>query len=177
MPTVTTTVVLLPSGGGAVRVGDGEGVTTLDTPYTAATVDDLGHLQETVVDLEMVERDFAAALAAQPPEAVHYVLYFKEGETQVMPGSRDTLHKLFEEVAHRQAVEVEVTGHTDRLGKEEDNDRLSTERAEAVRDMLINQGLQADFVRAVGRGEREPLVPTEDEVPEMRNRRVEVIVR
>jgi outer membrane protein OmpA-like peptidoglycan-associated protein len=57
------------------------------------------------------------------------------------------------------------------------NDRLALERAQAVRDMLVQRGLQASFIRAVGRGEREPLVPTPDEQAEPRNRRVEVIVR
>jgi outer membrane protein OmpA-like peptidoglycan-associated protein len=43
--------------------------------------------------------------------------------------------------------------------------------------MLIERGLDAALVRAVGRGEREPLVPTADEVGETRNRRVEITVR
>jgi outer membrane protein OmpA-like peptidoglycan-associated protein len=87
------------------------------------------------------------------------------------------LAELFAEVAKRAAVEVQVTGHTDRVGTDTDNDRLSLERAEAVRAMLIQRGIQATFIRAVGRGEREPLVPTPDEQSEPRNRRVEVIVR
>jgi outer membrane protein OmpA-like peptidoglycan-associated protein len=74
-------------------------------------------------------------------------------------------------------VEVQVTGHTDRVGSVASNDSLALERAQAVRDMLIQRGLQASFIRPVGRGEREPLVPTPDEQEEPRNRRVEVIVR
>jgi outer membrane protein OmpA-like peptidoglycan-associated protein len=46
-----------------------------------------------------------------------------------------------------------------------------------VRETLIQLGLQSAFIRAVGQGERAPLVPTPDEQPEPRNRRVEVIVR
>jgi outer membrane protein OmpA-like peptidoglycan-associated protein len=179
-PTITTTVVLLPSeepGGGAVQVGEGQDAATLDTPYAAATIDDLGRLEEAVADQQTVERDFAAALAAQPPDAVHFTLYFEQGGTRVVADSEETLKRLFAEVARRQVAEVQVTGHTDRLGKEADNDRLSAQRAEAVREMLVDQGLASDFIRAVGRGEREPLVPTDDEVPERRNRRVEVIVR
>ena len=49
------------------------------------------------------------------------------------------------EVAKRQAVEVQVTGHTDRVGSEADNDRLSLQRAEAVRAMLIQRGINANF--------------------------------
>jgi len=54
---------------------------------------------------------------------------------------------------------------------------LSLQRAEAVRAMLIQRGINSSFLRAVGRGEREPLIPTADEQAEPRNRRVEVIVR
>ena len=93
------------------------------------------------------------------------------------PNSRAELESVFDEVAKRQAVEVQVTGHTDRVGNVADNDRLSLQRAEAVRAMLIKRGIKATFIRAVGRGEREPLIPTADEQSEARNRRVEVIVR
>ena len=56
-----------------------------------------------------------------------------------------------------------MTGHTDHIGSEAHNDRLSLQRAEAVRAMLIQRGINASFLRAVGRGEREPLIPTPDE--------------
>ena len=72
---------------------------------------------------------------------------------------------------------MQVTGHTDTVGREENNDKLSTERAGVIKNMLIEQGLQAGFIRAVGRGERELLVPTANNFSEPKNRRVEVIVR
>ena len=124
-----------------------------------------------------VNRIFEAALAAQPAKPVSFLLYFEEGQTQVASESRATLEVLFAEVAQRRAVEVQITGHTDRIGSVADNDRLSLARAQAVREMLVQLGLRSDFIRAVGRGEREPLVTTPDEQPEPRNRRVEVIVR
>ena len=54
---------------------------------------------------------------------------------------------------------------------------LSLKRAREIREALIAQGLNPTISRAVGRGEREPLVPTPDNTPEPRNRRVEIIVR
>jgi len=75
------------------------------------------------------------------------------------------------------AAEVVVTGHTDRVGSVEANDRLSLARAEAVRDLLVAAGVARSAVTAVGRGEREPAVPTADEVAEARNRRVEIKIR
>ena len=175
-----TFVVLLPEESGAssaVTVGQGLHASVLDTPMTAATVDAAGNIKMETMTPEEVQQTFGAALAAQPPEPMSFTLYFFTASTEVTPDSQPTLEALFAEVAKRQAVEVQVTGHTDRVGTEADNDRLSLERAQAVREMLIQRGLKASFIRAVGRGEREPLVPTPDEQPEPKNRRVEVIVR
>ena len=124
-----------------------------------------------------VEKNIGEALATLPPEPISFTLYFEEGSTVVVEDSKSTMLELFAEVAKRQAVEVQVTGHTDTVGRESDNDRLSGERAQAVKEMLIAQGLKSTFIRVVGRGERELLVPTPDNVREPRNRRVEVIVR
>ena len=77
----------------------------------------------------------------------------------------------------RAGGEIVVTGHTDRQGSVQANDQLSLQRAQAVRALLIERGFKANLIEAVGRGEREPLVPTEDEVAEPRNRRAELLVR
>ena len=177
---VDTFVVLLPEEGGAanaVTVGAGSRTTVLDKPYSAAAVDKQGAIETKTITAEEANRTFAAALAAQPPQPVSFTLYFETNSVEVTPASRAALDALLAEVAKRPAVEVQVTGHTDRVGSEADNDRLSLQRAEAVRVMLIQRGIQASFLRAVGRGEREPLIPTPDEQAEPRNRRVEVLVR
>ncbi len=175
-----TLVVLLPDENNpeeALAVGQGDQTTTLDEPMTAAEVDSWGRVKKmTMTDTE-VQGLFTEALASQPPETISFLLYFEEGTTVVVPESRQTLMDLFEEVAKRQAVEVQVTGHTDTVGTLLDNDRLSQERAQTIKESLIERGLQATFIRAVGRGERELLILTPDNVREQRNRRVEVIVR
>ncbi|HSE92215.1 MAG TPA: OmpA family protein, partial [Methylomirabilota bacterium] len=74
-------------------------------------------------------------------------------------------------------AEVVVVGHTDRVGSVQQNDALSLQRAERIRGELLQLGLPAHQVGVAGRGEREPLVQTEDEVPEPRNRRVELTIR
>ena len=173
-------VVLLPGEDGPVGVVAIEAkqhMTILDAPLTAAKVDTQGRVKKGTITEEEVRQTFAPALAAQPPKPVSFTLYFLANSTEIVPDSQATLEALLAEVAKRQAVEVQITGHTDRVGSVVDNDRLSQVRAEAVRDMLVQNGLQASFIRAVGRGEREPLIPTPDEQPEAQNRRVEVIVR
>jgi OmpA-OmpF porin, OOP family len=173
-------IVLLPEEDGtlgSLAIGEGDRSVIINAPLAAAKIDARGRVKQEAITQAEIHRMFEAALAAQPPKPISFILYFEEGSTKVMADSQATLEALFAEVGRRQAVEVQVTGHTDRVGSMADNDRLSLARAQAVQNMLTQLGLRSDFIRAVGRGEREPLMPTPDEQPEPRNRRVEVIVR
>jgi outer membrane protein OmpA-like peptidoglycan-associated protein len=77
----------------------------------------------------------------------------------------------------RSGGDIIVTGHTDTRGSGTFNDDLSRRRAQQIRQLLIERQLPAARIEAVGRGERELLVPTADEVDEARNRRVTIEVR
>ena len=77
----------------------------------------------------------------------------------------------------RPLPDVLVIGHTDTVGDAEANDRLSAQRAETVKGFLVGIGIPAVRIRTAGRGERELLVPTDDNIEEPRNRRVEINVR
>ncbi|MBS0333151.1 MAG: OmpA family protein [Proteobacteria bacterium] len=112
-----------------------------------------------------------------PKPPTHFTLYFMEGLTTLTPESEAELKKVFDEVARRPGAEVQITGHTDTVGKAEDNDSLSLRRAEDIRQQLIKQGLNPSISRAVGRGARELLVQTPPGTEEPKNRRVEIIVR
>src|SRR5262249_26978738 len=150
-------VVLLPGEDGQVGsvAVEGKGHTeVLDAPLTSVVVDTRGQVKRSMVDEAQVQETFARALAAQPPKPISFTLYFVYDSTDIVPASQPALDALFTEVASRQAVEVQITGHTDRVGTDAYNDRLSLSRAEAVRDMLIKRGLRASFIRAVGRGKR-----------------------
>lgn len=126
---------------------------------------------------EEIRAAFAEALSARPDAPIRFTLYFREGSDELTPDSKKDLDSVMAEVRKRPAPDVIVVGHTDRVGYLQDNDRLALKRAEKMRGELLRQGLPADAVLAAGRGEREPLVPTADEVAEPRNRRVEMLVR
>lgn len=175
-------VVLLPgesgdSGGVAILSQAGEEKALLDQPYTQARIRQGGQATVSETNAETVERSFGALLQALPAPPSTFTLYFKEGTTSLTPESEPELDKLFAEVSARPGPDVQVVGHTDSVGKLEDNDRLSLARAKEIKRLLIERGLDASLVRAVGRGERELLVETDDEVGEPRNRRVEIVVR
>lgn len=172
-------VVLLPSTDGrpsAVVVRDAGGEIRLDKPY-AASKRSLDANQAYQSSPDEVEERFAQALGALPARSNSYVLYFEAGGNVLTPASQAVLETIRKEIAERPASEVMVIGHTDRVGSVDGNDRLSQKRADSLRDLLIESGVQADKLEAVGRGERDPLVPTADEVDEPKNRRVEISVR
>lgn len=119
----------------------------------------------------------AALLTGLPPPARSFLLYFDQGTVTPTPGSQAVLGQLRAEIAARSGPHVEVTGHTDTVGSETDNDRLSQQRAEEVLGWLASQGIDRSLMSATGRGERELKEPTVDNVSSAANRRVEVIVR
>lgn len=71
---------------------------------------------------------------------------------------------------------VVVVGYTDSTGSETYNQELSERRARAVRLALINQGMPAASVEAVGQGESSPVAPNDTASGRARNRRVELII-
>lgn len=175
------TVVLLPGAEGkigAVRVTHGGQQRVLDTAYASTRLPGEGRLEDGGrLTPEQVQQRFGAALAAQPPRPVTFVLYFDGDSDRFTPTSQQDIPKIVQEIARHPASEIVVVGHTDRTGSLAYNDALSLRRAERVRERLIQVGIPNEHVRVAGRGEREPLVATDDEVAEPRNRRVEITVR
>ncbi len=149
----------------------------LDTAYEAARIRADGTTENTRLSEAEIRAQFAAVLDALPGRPASFVLHFLEGRDELTPASKAELDKVFAEIKRRPLPDIVVIGHTDTVGGLAYNDRLSLARAERLRDMLIELGIAAERVRAAGRGKRELLVPTEDNVPEPRNRRVEINVR
>lgn len=176
----TDRVVLLPSPEGrqtAVVLHDRNGAVVFDRPY-ASIVSVAGAQGMTfVASTEHVADRFGAALAAQPPYPVNYTFYFEPGERVLTQESRRQFERVKREILERVASEVTLIGYTDRVGSEQSNDELSRRRAESVRDLLLEAGIPPGKIEVVGRGERDPVVPTADEVDEPLNRRVEINLR
>lgn len=163
----TGRMVVTPRQGGPV---------TLDQGNASATVRG-GEAAPAKLTAAEIKEMYKEALDAQPMAPTRFVLYFVEGGDVLTPESQRELENVFAEIKKRPAPDLIVVGHTDRVGSVTDNDRLALRRAETVRAQLIAQGFLAENISASGRGEREPLVATADEVAEARNRRVEMLVR
>ena len=175
-----SSLVLLPDeagGHGAVAVLESNG-----KPMEAVVSDPdsrtkLGSANASPRPMGQMKADEVALLSGMPPPPRSYVLYFVEGTTDLTPESQPVLDEIKAEIARRPGVDVEVTGHTDTVGKAEDNDVLSKQRAEQIVGVLATVGIDRSLMTAVGRGERELRVPTMDNIENPLNRRVEVLVR
>jgi len=130
-----------------------------------------------VIDPQQLSRDTDAAVRAQPKPPKSFLLYFELGDTHINKASEALLAQVLAEVKSRPAPDISVIGHTDTVGSASVNETLSLRRAEQVSQLLKAAAAAAINVDITSHGERNLLVPTPDNTPEPRNRRVEVTVR
>ena len=175
-----SSMVLLPDedgGHGQVAIlesGGKAGETIVGEANSRAT---LGGSQPSIRPVGALKPAEAALVGDLPPPPKSFTLYFLQGGTEMTPDSTPVLEDIRAEIAKRPGAEVQVTGHTDTVGSDDDNDALSQKRAEEILNLLASKGFDRSIMSAVGRGERELRVPTADNVSSPVNRRVEVIVR
>jgi len=176
-PAPNETVVVIPApdghvGGVVVQRGDQRKI--LDRAYAGIRS---GESQVTQIPADEVHRSFAGTLQSLPPRPATFLLYFVVGTDELTEDSKAELPKVLAALKDRPVPDVLVVGHTDTMGELRANDRLSAQRAETMKGHLVQIGIPADRIRTAGRGERELLIRTPDNVDEPRNRRVEIIVR
>lgn len=173
-------VMLLPQEDGrasAVVVTSATTTAVLSAPYSGAEVGSKGSLTQVQSNESEVRERYPALLALKPPNPDTYTLNFQPGTSDLTAESIGRLDQIIAAARARAGGEIVIVGHTDREGAADANDALSLQRANAIRDVLILRGFQSELIEPVGRGERDPVVPTEDNVPEPRNRRADIIVR
>jgi outer membrane protein OmpA-like peptidoglycan-associated protein len=101
---------------------------------------------------------------------------FDTGKYTLKPGAKEKLAKISGIVLGHPGLKLEVEGHTDSVGGDDFNQRLSEQRADAVRGYLIAQGLTADSITAHGFGKTQPVASNDNAAGRQLNRRVELVV-
>ncbi len=99
---------------------------------------------------------------------------FETGKAALTPESQTILNGVAESLVANEEINVEVSGHTDNTGSRALNQRLSRARAEAVRQYLIDRGVAAARLTAVGRGPDRPVASNRTAEGRAQNRRVEL---
>jgi outer membrane protein OmpA-like peptidoglycan-associated protein len=100
-------------------------------------------------------------------------IVFRPSSADVDARSTTLLAEIADVLAHNQQVRIQVQGHTDNSGDPALNRSLSQRRADAVRQWLINAGIDAARIEAKGFGDEQPLVPNLTAESRARNRRVQ----
>ncbi len=101
---------------------------------------------------------------------------FDTAKYSLKPGAREKLAKVAGIVLAHPGLMLEVEGHTDSVGSEDYNQKLSEQRAMSVRDFLVQQGINMNAIKAEGFGESRPVATNDEAAGRQRNRRVELIV-
>lgn len=172
-------VVLLenPEGGtGKVTVSAGNAQTELDQASQGAALDG-SETKPFMVAQEKIQQDFGAALAAQPVLPKRFALYFDTGGTRLTPEAERTIPEILDEIRKHPAADISVIGHTDTVGRAEDNERLALDRARFIETLFQSYNLNMREITTTSHGESNLLIKTPDETSEPLNRRVEVTVR
>ena len=129
------------------------------------------------VDQSRIDSLFTDSIKALPTEPVTLLFFFLNDTTELTAESKSHIPEVLSLVNKREFYEISIIGHTDTTGSDEYNMRLSSARAESVRETLLSGGLRSDRIELRYHGKRDPIIPTGDNVREPRNRRVEVIVK
>jgi len=101
---------------------------------------------------------------------------FDTGKYNLRPAARERLARLSGIVSSHPGLVLQVEGHTDSVGSDDFNQKLSEQRAEGVRAYLIEQGLAEGTITAVGLGKTMPIADNTTAEGRQKNRRVEIIV-
>ncbi|MGC9973447.1 MAG: OmpA family protein [Bryobacteraceae bacterium] len=101
---------------------------------------------------------------------------FDTAKYSLRPLAREKLAKVAGIILGHPGLRLDVEGHTDSVGGDDYNQRLSEQRGSAVRDFLIRQGMPADSVSSRGFGKTQPVVSNDTAAGRQQNRRVELVV-
>ena len=109
----------------------------------------------------------------EPQRAILEGVLFDSGRATIQAESFPRLDRVVEYMTHRPNVRIRVAGHTDNVGNPQRNQRLSEQRAQAVREYLVSHGIDGARIEAVGFGDQQPIAPNDTEEGRQQNRRIE----
>jgi outer membrane protein OmpA-like peptidoglycan-associated protein len=92
------------------------------------------------------------------------------------PGAREKMAKVSGILLAYPGLKLQLEGHTDAIGSDDYNLKLSQQRADAVRDFLVEQGVAVSNISAVGLGKDSPVASNDSAAGRQQNRRVELVV-
>lgn len=177
-----TTVVLLDNPGGdvgAVDISTEAGEQSISESNNAVTLRGYSSApsKPKAFSTEAILESFRRVFGARPERHESFTLYFQHGKVELAEGSRETLEAIALSVQQHPGADADVFGHADTSDTAERNDIVARGRAHVVRAYLIAVGMDPARIDVNALGERRLKVPTDDDVKEPLNRRVEIFIR
>jgi outer membrane protein OmpA-like peptidoglycan-associated protein len=110
-----------------------------------------------------------------PQQQILKGVNFKTGSSEMTFDSYRFIDPVIKLMQEYPTVEIEIRGHTDSIGKYEENMALSQIRAESVKKYLLSKGIAADRLRAIGFGPSSPIADNRTAAGRSENRRIEIV--
>jgi outer membrane protein OmpA-like peptidoglycan-associated protein len=126
------------------------------------------------VRVETVYRDVPSAPSSSSSDQVVLRVQFRTGGAELLPGSRTVLNTVAAAIKETPDSRWQVEGHTDGVGSDAANKKLSQARAQAVVDYLVSRGVQSGALSAVGYGEERQVFSNSTAEGRAENRRVQL---
>jgi iron complex outermembrane receptor protein len=114
-------------------------------------------------------------VAPTPSVPKSYLVFFDFDKSDLTPQATEIVDQAAKNAGPAKITQLTVTGHTDTVGSDAYNLRLSRRRAESVATQLEKDGIPSGEIEIVAKGKRDLLVPTADGVREPQNRRVQIV--
>jgi iron complex outermembrane receptor protein len=114
-------------------------------------------------------------VAAPAPTPHSYLVFFDFNKSDLTPQAATIVNQAASNAGPAKVTQLTVTGHTDTVGSDAYNMRLSRRRAESVAAQLEKDGIPSSEIQIVAKGKHDLLVPTADGVKEPQNRRVQIV--
>ncbi len=126
---------------------------------------------------EEINSRYATLFNIAPIKPRTYIVYFKKNSKELTPESKKVLQEALKTIKERSPCVVDVIGHTDTVGSSKANAKVSLKRANHVKSMIESRRLKILSLVAKGYGEEDLLMKTSNNVPQSKNRNVEIFIK
>jgi outer membrane protein OmpA-like peptidoglycan-associated protein len=131
-----------------------------------------------IVEQEAMKQEITSNIMMDSLNATGHIalaITFDTGKATIKDESTPIIEQMVELMQTNADLKVEIQGHTDNVGKPEANKKLSEDRANAVKKALVDRGIAADRMSAIGYGDTKPVADNNTEEGRAQNRRVELV--
>ena len=131
-------------------------------------------LEEELINIVKTELDTLDKIPADTSFVLKNVL-FQTNKVALLPSSYSDLDKVIGYLNKNSKLKIKISGHSDNVGEEKLNQKISSERAKTVADYLIKKHINRQRITTMGYGSTNPLVPNDTPEHKQQNRRVEFV--